>query len=322
MESLELQAPLWLVLGLLPLIVSRLPAWRIRRWAMWYPETPKLAHFQGIRAQQTATLERVFAWLFAFGISLYLAEPAIVEVRQVNLGSGRDIHVIVDTSTSMEKADITDLDGDKRRLDSVKRGLTHLATTRDGDRLGLVAFGESAFVMTDLTHNTDLWLHMLNELDTGFAGEGTHLGDAVGYAAALLVEQDADSRLLVVITDGNDTGSALPPREAARLAAALDIRLFVIAVGTGELGGRDPLDLTLLRSMAEQTDGGFYHVQSLDGFSAAWSELSLIEPLRARVEEKVEVTSLAWIPLLAVLLLTLIVGSLGLRSSLRSKVAL
>ena len=307
-SPLELLAPWWLLLALSPIVWRFIPNWRLRRGFLWYPSTTILKSkiepaTSAVMDEQAAV--RALRWLFALSMACYFATPVWREKYLIELGSGRDIHVIVDTSASMQTADFTGDDGPERRIDALKSSLSSLLTERSGDRLGLIAFGESAFVLTGVTENFSLWAQMTRELDTGFAGEGTNLGDAVGYASALLMEDAAEQRILLVVTDGNDTGSALPPMEAARLAAALNVRLYLIAVGTGEARSRDPLDIELLQSMAEITSGRFYQVREPREFESVWSDLSAAEPIQIRQEERVKTISLSWIPLLCSLLLLL-----------------
>jgi len=301
MSGFELLAPWWLLVGLSPLVWRFIPEWRIRRAILWYPNTAalrsRLNKTVGVKPNES-WISRVLPWFFALSLAGYFASPVWVETYLIQMGSGRDIHVIVDTSASMETADFTGGSGSERRIDALKTSLETLLEARSGDRLGLIAFGESAFVLTGVTNNFSLWAQMTRELDIGFAGEGTNLGDAVGYASALLMEESAEQRILLVVTDGNDTGSALPPMEAARLAAALEVRLYLIAVGDSTTQSRDPLDIELLQTMADITSGRFYHVREVSEFETVWRDLSAAEPILIRQEEQIKTTPLSWIPLL------------------------
>jgi Ca-activated chloride channel family protein len=237
---------------------------------------------------------------------LGIAEP-IYSVKEVHrIQAGQDLMLVLDTSQSMDTVDMAARARDMApvsRLAAVKQGLTPLLDNSEGSRIGLIAFGGQSFVMSDLTAYGDTVRYMVSQLETGFAGDSTRLGDAVGYAVSLFADVYSERALVVLITDGNDTGSDLPPLEAARLAKALDVKLYVAAVGAAVPTDREAIDEALLRRLVERTGGAFFRIAQVSDFDAMWQTLEGLEPKQERVSERVKRIPLGWITWVASFLL-------------------
>jgi Ca-activated chloride channel family protein len=129
------------------------------------------------------------------------------------------------------------------------------------------------------------------------AGPSTALGDAVGLAIKLFVDADTENRVLLVLTDGNDTGSMVPPVDAARVAASEDIRIYPIAVGDPSAVGEEAIDKDTLLRMAEVTGGQAFEALDREQLDQIFRVLDTLEPsvfdsvtFRPRVD-------LYWLPL-------------------------
>lgn len=137
--------------------------------------------------------------------------------------------------------------------------LTEFVQSRKGDRLGLVLFGDAAFVQTPFTADQKVWLELLNQTDVAMAGQSTHLGDAIGLAIKVFeqsdksrgaLEQDQNrEKVAIVLTDGNDTGSFVEPIDAAKVAKAKGVRVHVIAMGDPETIGETALDMDTIHAL-------------------------------------------------------------------------
>ena len=297
---IEFDQPWWLLTLVLIPWLSRLPAWGDLHDTLWYPGADQV--LQQLPKERPVITESVgvtlAVWLGMALLVVGLASPRYMAKELREGVSGRDIMLVLDTSQSMETEDIKNqmvLAGDLSRLDAVKQGLAPLWANYVGNRVGLIAFGEQSFVLSDLTAQGDTVKHMISQLETGFAGDSTRLGDALGYAVSLFTSSHSERALVVLITDGNDTGSDLPPLEAARLAQALQVTLYIAAVGGLESKGRDPIDEDLLRRLAERTGGEFFRVAQVSDFDVMWRTLERLEPKQKRVEERIKFVSLAWI---------------------------
>lgn len=203
--------------------------------------------------------------------------------------SGRDLLLAVDVSGSMEYADMY-WDGEPlSRLDLVKRLFGDFIENRRGDRVGLILFGSQAYLQAPLTFDRHTVRTWLDEALIGIAGKNTAIGDAIGLALKRLRQRPAQSRVLVLITDGANNGGEIDPLLAAQLAADEQVRIYTIGIGAdpqqsgvfGALGLTRGLELDepTLRQIAETTGGEYFRARSLDELQQIQRSLDRLEPV-------------------------------------------
>ncbi|WP_428811753.1 VWA domain-containing protein [Vibrio makurazakiensis] len=204
----------------------------------------------------------------------------------------------------MAEKDFTSLKGDQvSRLDAAKQVLADFVKTRKGDRLGLILFGDAAFVQTPFTADQDVWLELLEQTDVAMAGQSTHLGDAIGLAikvfeqsqvnqlksqsksSEISITEDGETliaadreKVVIVLTDGNDTGSFVEPIDAAKVAQAKGVRIHVIAMGDPQTVGEVALDMDTIKRIAEESGGEAFEAMNRDELTAAYSAIGELEP--------------------------------------------
>lgn len=198
----------------------------------------------------------------------------------------------VDISASMQALDFSTNLKSVSRLDATKEVVSKFVLGRQGDRVGLIAFGEHAYLHVPLTLDTVSVSRMLNDTVSGMAGNATAIGDAIGLAVRTLRERPAGSRVLILLTDGEDNSSSIPPVEAAKLAKQYGIRIYTIGVGkkvpvpfpTKKYGGygmvKTSIDEELLKEIATMTGGQFFLAtdqKALDSIYAKINELEKTE---------------------------------------------
>jgi Ca-activated chloride channel family protein len=202
--------------------------------------------------------------------------------------SGRDLLLAVDVSGSMDYADMLWDDEPISRLELVKRLLGDFIEDRQGDRVGLILFGSQAYLQAPLTFDRHTVRTWLDEALIGIAGKNTAIGDAIGLAVKRLRQRPAQSRVLVLITDGANNGGAIEPLTAAQLAAEEGVRIYTIGIGadpqqSGVLGalGFSTLDLdeTSLRAIADATGGEYFRARSQAELSQIEQTLDRLEPV-------------------------------------------
>ena len=203
--------------------------------------------------------------------------------------AGRDLMLAVDVSGSMEQRDY-ELDGGLvSRLAVVKAVAARFVERRSQDRLGLILFGTRAYVQTPLTFDGPTVAAMLRESVVGLAGRETAIGDAIGLAVKRLREQPEGNRVLILLTDGENTAGNLDPIAAAELAREAGVRIYTIGIGGGELGLRGAFGMRLLRQggdfdpttlkrIAEITGGAFFSATGREELEAVYGELDRLEP--------------------------------------------
>jgi Ca-activated chloride channel family protein len=212
-------------------------------------------------------------------IVIALAKPLWIGEPIEQTRSARDLMVAVDLSGSMETPDFKLIDGQEiSRLDAVKQVLTEFAEQRENDRLGLIVFGDSPYLQAPFTEDHGAWLALLTETEIGMAGQSTMFGDAIGLAIKLFESSETQNRVLIVLTDGNDTGSKVPPIEAAKVAADRNVTIYTIAVGDPEASGEKVVDIDVMNSIAKTTGGNAYQAVNRDELEQIYQDIAKLEP--------------------------------------------
>jgi Ca-activated chloride channel family protein len=267
---------LFLILPLPLLIRSLLPAKndepRSATPEIHFPHLDLLQNAFDSKAIPDKNKKPHWPWLFYCAwalLVLALMRPQIVDQIKSAKTDGRDLMLAVDLSGSMQSFDFVNEGEPLSRLDMAKKVVKDFVKKRAGDRIGLIVFGEHAYLQAPLTLDSKAVTQMLDNTVPGVAGDATAIGDAIGLAVKNLRKRPAQSRAIVLITDGEDNASTLPPLEAARLAKEYGIRIYTVVIGKegsvpfpdGE-GGltmvESHVDTTLTRKIAEITGGEFY----------------------------------------------------------------
>jgi len=271
-----------------PYLVLRFaPPFEPRDHALRVPFVPRLRELLGPRAARIArTRSRLelaglcAAWVLSVAA---LARPVELGARVERQTAARDLLLLVDLSGSMARTDLTPAGAKpETRLDVVKRVVGSFIDARRGDRVGLIVFGSAPFVQVPFTLDTQVVRRLLDETDVGMAGPQTTLGDAVGLALGVLERSEAKRRVVIVLTDGNDTGSSVPPLQAARVARSRGVTLYTIGVGDPRTAGEEALNVAVLTRMAELTRGRFIRANDEQSLAVAYRTLGALEPVTHR----------------------------------------
>lgn len=264
---------------------------------------PAIARIQTAYARQSMGQIRVDwrVWLLflAWGcIVVALMRPELVKDVTYSATSGYDLMLAVDLSRSMEIADFSSTNPPTSRISATKKVVANFVEQRVGDRIGLIVFAEQAFLTIPLTMDTKAVSDLLNNLMIGMAGERTVIGDAIGIGVRNLRNRPAESRVLILLTDGADTASHVPPLEAAKIAASSGIKIYTIGMG-------DKLDEDLLRKISELTSGIYFKVTNVNELAKVYSEIDTLEKSEAQQNVVLIRKPLFQIPTVIALLLML-----------------
>lgn len=242
-------------------------------------------------------------WLLALTA---LARPQWIEAPVEKLVPTRDLLLLVDLSGSMQQEDFTNAAGESvDRLDAVKEIVGDFLEEREGDRVGLVVFGDSPFLQAPFSTDLSLSRQLLDETAVGMAGARTALGDAIGLGISLFEESDAPAKTVIALTDGNDTHSQVPPVEAARIAGGRDIRIHTVAIGDPTTVGEDKLDLETLDEVARTAGGKSFFAADREELTGIYDELDRIETREVKTLSHRPRRDIFHWPVLAALLLSL-----------------
>jgi Ca-activated chloride channel family protein len=275
------------ILTLLPapfLIWWLLPPYRERKESVRIPFFDQIAKLSGRKPSPGAVvirkniLQMLIAPLVWGLVVTALARPQFVEPPIERVESARDLLLAVDLSGSMEARDFTDAEGNRiDRLEAVKLVLDDFIARRQGDRIGLVVFGDSAHLQVPFTLDHEICRELLDQTQIRMVGPRTAIGEAIGLAIKLFEASDAEDRVLILLTDGDDTGSKVPPPKAAEIAAQRDITIHTVGIGDPETGGDDVVDVANLRAIAAATGGSSYLAVNQAELEGIYRELDLVE---------------------------------------------
>lgn len=225
--------------------------------------------------KRLAAIAKATVWIL---LVITLARPQWLEPPISRTIPTRDLLLLVDLSASMDQEDFT---GEKRaavnRLDAVKSVVGEFLLQREGDRVGLVVFGNSPFLQVPFTTDLELCRQLLDETDVGMAGPKTALGDAIGLGIQLFNDSDAPAKTIIALTDGNDTASGIPPVEASRVAVDRDITIHTVAIGDPTTVGEEKLDQESLKNVAQTTDGEFFLALNREELVGIYDRLDELE---------------------------------------------
>lgn len=190
----------------------------------------------------------------------------------------RDLMLAVDISMSMREVDMQVRGGYTNRITAVKAVVGDFIQQRAGDRIGLILFGEQAYLQTPLTHDTQTVNQQLQEAQLGIAGNATAIGDAIGMAIKKLRDRPAESRILVLLTDGANTAGS-DPSQATNIAAEANIRIHTVGIGAQSRGRGNQLDEKSLTMIANNTGGRYFRARNPSELQQIYAELDRLEPM-------------------------------------------
>ncbi len=275
----------FLLLPLPLLMLWLVPPHRESRDSLQVPYFQRLVTLSGEAPRSASGIRRrlclqaiatSLGWLFlvsALARPQWLGEPVHLEK------SARDLMLALDLSGSMEATDFQNANGEQiDRLTVAKDVLRDFAAQREGDRLGLIVFGSAAYLQAPFTDDHQAWQSLLEESIVNMAGPSTALGDAIGLSISQFRQSKTENRVLILLTDGNDTGSKVPPLDAAQVALTEGITIYTVAVGDPSTVGEEALDLETLDAIASDSGGLSFTAIDRDALQDTYERIDQLEP--------------------------------------------
>jgi Ca-activated chloride channel family protein len=225
--------------------------------------------------------------------------------------SGRNLMLAVDLSGSMDQKDFELANRRVDRLTATKAVARDFISRREGDRVGLILFGERAYLQVPLTLDRETVITLLMEAFIGLAGEKTAIGDAITLAVKRIHEggEDVGDQVLVLLTDGANTAGEVDPLKGAELAQQVGLRIYTIGIGADQMevasvvGGRrriNPsadLDEETLTRIAELTGGRYFRATDTATLQDIYGLVDELEPVEEPEAGFRPVKSLYYLPL-------------------------
>jgi len=281
----EFAYPWAFVLIILPAIVYFFaPEYKEQKASIQVPYFQRLLDVTGKAPSEGAVLlnrrliQRILLVIGWVALVTAVAKPEWVGEPIEQKKSAREIMVALDLSNSMSEEDFVDDEGNKvNRLVAAKQVLTTFAEQRKHDRLGLILFADEPYLQAPFTEDISTWNALLNDVELGYAGYQTAFGDAIGLSIAIFEQEQSKQRVLILLTDGSDTHSKMPPIKAAEIAAKHDIKIYTIAVGDPSSKGIYKMDIPTIEKVAKITGGESFQALNKAELLKAYDTIDSIE---------------------------------------------
>ena len=301
---------LWLLL-----LIPALLWWRARRRGatIHFPDGSLLSR---LPVSLSVRLQPLLSVFYAAGLTCLIAAIARpqrgLQESRVNT-EGVDMVLLLDLSTSMDTPDFARNGRRLKRIDSAKQVISDFIEKRTDDRIGMVAFSALPYSVAPLTLDHSWLVQRMGGLRTGMLEDGTAIGDAIASAVNRLRDSEAKSRIVILITDGENNRGDLTPENAAQAAAALGIKIYTIGIGGGlpvrqGFFNQTPqqLDTTVLEQVATISDAQFFRARDLHALEDVYDQIDQLEKTEIEMQEftRYEETAGLWLGA-ALLFLTL-----------------
>ncbi len=227
-------------------------------------------------------------------IIVALARPQGTEDNQTISTEGIDIVMAIDVSTSMLARDFK-----PDRLTAAKDVATKFILDRKNDRLGLVVFAGESFTQSPLTTDHASVINLLNQVGSGMIDDGTAIGSGLATAVNRLKDSPAKSKVIILLTDGVNNRGEVSPQTAAELAAAFNVKVYTIGVGTegtapspaldawGNMtyvNAKVEIDEAILEEVAELTGGRYFRATDNQSLNNIYDEINTLEKTKVDIE--------------------------------------
>lgn len=247
-----------------------------------------------------------------------LSQPRWLDTGDPDSYYGHNIMLAIDASASMQAIDYSNGQRAVSRLDIVKQSALDFLDQRHGDRIGLIVFGDDAYLYAPLTTDISLLKKLVSELVQGLAGDKTAIGDAIALATDKLQSESEQSRFLMLFTDGSNTSGIMLPENATRLARQHGIHIYTIGIGhqgkvlypqgpvSKPLYSQLPVDEALLRNIAEATGGRYFRAGNRQALQDSIDTINHEQRIELKPDQQIRQQDLfIWPLLLAVLMILL-----------------
>jgi Ca-activated chloride channel family protein len=223
---------------------------------------------------------------------IILARPQIPKTWKEVTTTGIDMIMALDVSTSMLAKDFK-----PNRIEAAKEVAKDFVATRNSDRIGLVVFSGESFTQFPLTTDHNILTNLINEVRTGMMKDGTAIGLGLANSVRNLKDSKAESKVIVLLTDGINNAGSIAPMEAAQAAQSLGIRVYTIgirrreiarseSVGSSEgIGNEFAIDPDMLENIARVTGGKFFSSTDKETLQNIYTEIDRMEKSRMDLSE-------------------------------------
>jgi len=293
--------PYFLLLLLLLPLAAWLKGRRGRPPAFLYSAVRLVEGLTQARRSRAGAILAALRWLVLALFVVALAQPRLMKSATTVKASGVDIVVAFDMSGSMMSEDFVVGGQRVNRFDMARQVLKRFIDQRPNDRIGLVVFAAQAYIATPLTLDHDFLQENLDRLEIGtINADRTAIGDALSTALNRLREVKSKSKIIILMTDGQNNSGKVDPLIAAQAAQALGVKIYTIGVGTRgqapmpvrDVFGRkmyqmQPVDIDedTLQKISDLTGGKYYRADNAERFRQIYAEIDKLEKTEAVINK-------------------------------------
>lgn len=279
-----------------------LPAFRLKSSSLLLPDFDKAQKYTGEKPRKSGEIKKrnLISWIFLISIWICLlaalSSPQIVAKPELKVKTSRSFLVVADISFSMAQTDWR-IDGKRvRRWDAVKSVMHDFIKKREGDRMGLIFFGSSAYIQAPFTSELETVDQLLEEADVGMAGQMTNIGKAIVKGIELFEKDTIQTKVMLLLSDGVDAGTDILPLDAAEMAKKDSIKVYTIGIGDPNTSNSD-LDEKTLEEISELTEAQYFRAIDVERLNEIYAELDKLEPIEYEEESYKPITLLYHYPL-------------------------
>ena len=292
----------WFLLGLLAIpLLAWLRGQRGGAAAVMFSSTATLRALGRVAESRAGNFLTSLLFLALALLVVGLARPQLGKTMTNVQASGIDIMILIDVSGSMLTEDYRIGGHRANRLDTIKQVTQKFIEGRPNDRIGIIAFGGRPYLVSPLTLDHDWLFQNLDRVRVGLVEDGTAIGSAIASGCNRLRDRESKSRVLILLTDGDNNAGKVPPETAAEAAKALGIKLYAIGAGTNgvapvpifdEQTGRPALDMfghqvfrdmqvefneTGLKKVAEIARGQYFRAADTGSLEDIYGQIDKLE---------------------------------------------
>lgn len=285
---------LWLLLLLIPIIGYQVwKYWTGKNPSLIFSNTSKLAGLSGNWRSYGVWVAPLLQCIAFALVVLAIARPQYKNTTVERNAEGIDIVITLDISTSMKAEDLK-----PNRLEAAKNVVANFIDKRVSDRIGLVLFAAKSFTMVPPTLDYDLLKKLLQDVEMGKIQDGTAIGMGIATAVNRLKESEAKSKVIILLTDGQNNSGEIDPVTAAELAATYGIKIYTIGTGTRGTAPypvKDPIfgnryqnvkvdiDEEMLTQIANMTGGEYFRATDTQQLKEIYAQIDKLE--KTKIEE-------------------------------------
>jgi Ca-activated chloride channel family protein len=285
---------LWLLLLLIPIIGYHV-------WKIWFKQSPSLTFsdtsglkdLSGNWRSYGVWLSPILQWIAFALVVMAIARPQYENTTIERNAEGIDIVLTLDISTSMKAEDLK-----PNRLEAAKNVAEDFINKRISDRIGLVLFARQSFTMVPPTLDYSLLKRLMGDVEMGTIEDGTAIGMGIATAVNRLKESEAESKIIILLTDGQNNSGEIDPVTAADLARSYDIKIYTIGAGTRGTAPypvQDPIfgnryqnievniDEEMLNQIADMTGGAYFRATDTERLEEIYNQIDQLE--KSEIEE-------------------------------------